>query len=443
MSAHRLVDRAAARNPFPEGTLAVGAGLLLSGVSAYAFLSISARVLGEDDFAPLSLLWFTTFILAPGFFLPIEQEVGRALAHRRALSQGGLPVIRKAGALGLGLIGIIALVIVLLGPVLVDHLFHGYWAMVPALLLAFSGYALAHFARGVFAGSGRFGPYGVVMGAEGVVRVALALVLAAAGVDNPVAYGLLVGLPPFTSVALAMRGQRGHLQEGPAASLAELTPNLGWLLIGSVLAAALVNAGPIAANVLADDGQESVVSQFAYGVLIARVPLFLFQAVQAALLPKLARLAAQGALDEFVRGFRKLLIAVVGVAAVGVVGAFLFGPLAVEVFFDSELSRRTVTLLALGSALYMIAVAMAQALIALQCHARVAAGWAIAMTSFLVAVAVASDDLLLRVELALVCGSLGATVAFAVFLVRAIRRGGVAPDEATLIEAMYDLPVEP
>ncbi len=67
-------------------------------------------------------------------------------------------------------------------------------------------------------------------------------------------------------------------------------------------AAALLNAGPIAANLLAKPGQDRLVSEFSYAVLVARVPLFLFQAVQAALLPKLARLAAQGQFDDFSRG---------------------------------------------------------------------------------------------------------------------------------------------
>ena len=88
--------RVAQRNPLPEGTLAVGAGLIISGLATYGFCRITGRVLGEDAFAPVGLLWFLTFILAPGFFLPVEQEVGRALAHRRALGQGARPVVRRA-----------------------------------------------------------------------------------------------------------------------------------------------------------------------------------------------------------------------------------------------------------------------------------------------------------------------------------------------------------
>lgn len=44
-------------NPLPEGTLAVGAGLIVSGVTSYGFLAISARALGPERYAPLGVLW--------------------------------------------------------------------------------------------------------------------------------------------------------------------------------------------------------------------------------------------------------------------------------------------------------------------------------------------------------------------------------------------------
>ena len=59
-------------------------------------------------------------------------------------------------------------------------------------------------------------------------------------------------------------------------------------------------------------------SQFFTAVIIARIPLFLFQAVQAALLPKLSALASAGRFDEFRIGFRKLVAVVAGVGAVAV-----------------------------------------------------------------------------------------------------------------------------
>ena len=45
--AQRLV--AAAKNPVPEGTYAVGAGLAIAGLSAYAFQILAARQLDRAE----------------------------------------------------------------------------------------------------------------------------------------------------------------------------------------------------------------------------------------------------------------------------------------------------------------------------------------------------------------------------------------------------------
>jgi O-antigen/teichoic acid export membrane protein len=443
LQTRRLLDRATERNPLPEGTMSVGLGLVISGIATYGFLSITKRALGEDAFAPVSLLWFLTFILAPGFFLPVEQEVGRALAHRRALGQGSRPVVERAAVLEGILLVTITVVMLAISPLLVTHLFEDSWALFFGLLIAFWSYALAHLTRGIWSGTGRFSAYALLMGSEGVFRMLAAIVLAVVGVKAVGPYGILVGLPAVAAVLLSRRGQRDVLEPGPEASWNELTPNLGWLLAGSVFAAALLNAGPIAASLLKSSSAEnSLVSQLSTGVIIARVPLFLFQAVQAALLPKLARLAARGALDDFTRGFRKLMKLVLVVGVLAIVASFAAGPFAVKVFFDSELSRRTLTMLALASALYMVALALAQAIIALRGHAKVAFGWVVGMVAFVAVAAIPDDDLLLRVELALVAGSVASLVVFAAVL-RNLMHTGVQPDEDSIREALDTLPMEP
>ena len=57
-------------------------------------------------------------------------------------------------------------------------------------------------------------------------------------------------------------------------------------------------------------------TQFSFGVLLARIPLFLFQAVQAALLPGLSRLAARGELVEFRAGLARLAYLVIAVGVI-------------------------------------------------------------------------------------------------------------------------------
>lgn len=103
---------------------------------------------------------------------------------------------------------------------------------------------------------------------------------------------------------------------------------------------------------------------------------------------------------------------VVGVGVVGTIGAFAIGPAALQLVYEGNIDRRTLTLLALSSALYMVAVAFAQATIALRGHALAGIGWALGFASFVALAAWSSDDLYLRVEIALVGSSAVALVSF-------------------------------
>ena len=430
------------RAPLPEGTIPVGIGLLVAGLASFAFLRVGKNAMGGDDaFAPVLSLWFATFALAPGFFLPLEQELGRAISARRALGQGGRPVVRKVAMLGALLATLVIAIVLAFGGVITRSYFDGDWVLLLALVVAFASYAPVHLARGIASGSGRFRAYAVVMGADGAVRVILCIILAVAGAKSAGAYGMAVALAPLAGFFYVLSRGQLRTDDGPPATWSEVTPNLGWLLLGSVFAAGLVNAGPVAANLLKADGQEELVTQFGYGVLLSRIPLFLFQAVQAALLPRLAGLAARNQLAEFRAGFRKLMVIVVGVGAAGVIGSFLIGPFVIEKMYGATLTGRTMAMLAFGSALYMAALSMAQAVIALKGHALVALGWGVGMTTFVLVTWLSSDNLFERIEWGLVASSLAAMLSFAVSL-RFRLRAGVTPTADSMMDAIIDMPFE-
>lgn len=430
------------RMPLPEGTLPVAVGLLIAGLCSFAFFRVGTVALGsEEAFKPVVSMWFATFALAPGFFLPLEQELGRALSARRALGQGGRPVVVKVLVLGSILVVLVSVALLIAGSWLADDYFEGSWVMVIALVLSIAAYAPAHLSRGICSGTGRFRGYAVVLGSDGVIRILLCLGLAALGVAGVGWFGMAVAIAPlFGVVAVGMRG-RLRTEPGPPATWKEVTPNLGWLLLGSVMAAGLVNAGPIATSVLASGSEVGLVTRFGFGVILARIPLFLFQAVQAALLPRLSQLAASGQMIEFREGFRRLLLVVIGVGVVGVGGAWLVGPFAVEIMYEAELSRRTLSVLALGSACYMLGLAIAQAVIALHGHALVALGWTMGMVSFLIATWLINGTTFFRIELGLLIGSATAMAMFALALRHRLQRG-VAPDAASMLEAITDMPLE-
>jgi O-antigen/teichoic acid export membrane protein len=437
----RLVG-AAKKVPLPEGTYAIGAGLLIAGLTAYGFQIVAAHKLSKTEYAALNSLWAIVFVVAPGLFQPLEQEVARALAHRRVRGVGGGPLVKRAAVLG----GILAITVAVASGIgakpLIDHLFHGEAWLLGGLFVALGCYYLAHMTRGTLAGNGRFGAYGLMHGSEGMLRITFCIVIAAIGVSSPGLYGLALALPPLFAVAISLRGQRNLLLPGPAAPYSELSGALGLLLLGSLLAQLLSYASFLGATLLAHgQAQKDLTGQFITGVFVARVPLLLFQAVQAALLPKLSTLASEGKTDDFRTGMRKLVTIVGGLGIIGTIGATFVGPWGGKVLFGDKwiLGDRDMFLLTLGSAAFIVALTFAQGLIALKAYKQAASAWVLGIVAFVVTVAL-GHDLFLRNELGSLAGGLGAAMLMGFFLVRRMRAGDGRLED--LVEVIEHEPLE-
>src|SRR5260221_632525 len=214
---------AAKKLPVPEGTWAIGAGLIIVGLSAYGFQILAAKRLPNADYNALNVLWAMGFVLTPGLFQPLEQEAGRAVAARRVRGEGGAPLMKP----------------------------------------------------------------------------------------------------------------------GPEARYSELSGALAWLLLGSVLAQLLSYASVFGVNSLAHTQHEKdLAAAFITGLFVARVPLLLFQAVQAALLPKLSALASEGKHDDLKVGMRRLVMVVLAVCSLGVLAGTVIGPCAGSQLVDSKSDLR-------------------------------------------------------------------------------------------------------
>jgi O-antigen/teichoic acid export membrane protein len=450
MSALARQERASAveraRRMVPEGTFAVGAGLAISGVTTYGFQILAFRGLSKPDYAALNALWVFVFVLAPGVFLPLEQEVGRALSARRVRGVGGGPVVQRAGMIGGAFSVVLALGIVIVSMTtgVVQHKFNGHVGLVVCLVVALFTFGIEYLARGAFAGVGRFGAYGLSLGAEGVIRLLPCIPLAIANVTNPVWYGLCLAVPPLLATGVAIYGQSGLVRPGPSAPWSELSSNLGFLFGGSLLAQVLSYAPFLGAQVLAKPNQRSLVADFIVGLFLSRLPILLFQAVQAALLPKLSTLVSAGRDDEFQNGVRKLVTIVVGIGVLGVVLGWSAGPFAGRILFGNKfnLGHADVALLAAGSGLFILALTLSQALISLSGHRQAMTAWLVGLIAFLVTTAWATHALFLRVELGSIAGAGVSAAAMGWFFGQRLSRGVSAGSLASLVEQIEYGPLE-
>lgn len=426
----------------PEGTLSVGGGLAITGIASYLFLIVSARSLDPEGYAYLSVLWALVFLCGPGFFFPLEQEISRALAARKAAGLGGRPVLVRGAILG-GILAVFLLALAfLVSPALMGPLLRGDRLLGAAFLLSLIGYFAQHFVRGFLSGNSIFGGYAAVIVGEGAVRLIVCLALAAFGVSAVGPYGLALGAAPLVS-ALFWFVSPKRVEPGPPAQWSELTRAFGFLLAGSAFAQFLINAGPLAVRLLSEPENEAAAGSFLSGLIVARVPLFLFSAVQAVFLPKLSSLAATGRHGDLVESLKRLVGLVVGLGAAATIGGYAIGPWIVTVLFGTQfrLGRSDLAYLAAGSAFYMLALAVAQALIALSAHSRVAVGWLAGCVVFVVVTA-AFSELLLRVELGFLAGSaVAAATMGALFLSVLEKARATAADR--LFEAAHEVPIEP
>ena len=261
-----------------------------------------------------------------------------------------------------------------------------------------------HLTRGTLSGNGRFAPYGKILAAEGLIRIVPAWLLSAAGVTSPSGTGCASRSRRCSRSLVALRGQHGLLTPGPEAPWSELSTNLSWLFTGSLLSQVLsYSPVPRRPGDRQRQGPARLVADFIVGFFLARIPILLFQAVQAALLPKLAGLAGAGQHADFRLGVRKLVFVVVGIGVIGVIAAGTLGahrrrdPLRRQVHARQ---RRPRAPRRRQRALHPRPDARAGADRA-DGPRRATWAWLAGNVAFWIVTAVATDDLFLRVELGL------------------------------------------
>ena len=255
---------------------------------------------------------------------------------------------------------------------------------------------------------------------------------------------MCMALAPFVAVAVSLRKRQQLLEPGPPAPYSELSNALGWLLAGSVLMQLLGYSSLLGVNVLKGPGDTAAVAAFTSAFFVARIPPLLFQAVQGTLLPKLASLAGAGRHDDFRTGLKQLLVIVVGIAVIGTLAAFTIGvPVGKILFPPFTIDSLDLGLLAAGSGMFIIALTVAQALLALKGHAAAALAWFLGVLAFLVVTVAVSGitELEMQVELGFLIGASVSTLVMGGSLVIRMRKG-VSEGVGSLITQIEHEPLE-
>jgi O-antigen/teichoic acid export membrane protein len=404
----------------PFGTTTVGLGLLINGVSAYIFISVASRDLGAEMYTPLGMLWALSFLLGPGIFQPLEQQTARSIASRSGREI--IPVAKAASIIG----GSVTLLLIILAlsfnSWLTESIFSGESSLLIAIILVVVGLGSAHLVKGILAGAGRFKNYAQYLVGEGLGRLVATAVLAIFASGEVWMYGLALGLSPFIGISFALIRQNDLIRHGSPVRAREISSSLGILLLASLATAMVLNVSPLAVELLAGTGQKEEPGKFLNALLIARIPLFFFQAIQAALLPRLSQLVVAEDYEKFKHELKRLLsfVTVFGVCFIFLMA--VAGQWVTRIAFGSEyeISNRNMLLLAISSIGLMYALSITQGLLAFHRQGLSATAWIVGIATFPVTAAF-GNDLFLRVEIALICTVLITTVLLGFFIIKSYK----------------------
>jgi O-antigen/teichoic acid export membrane protein len=373
------------------GAAMLSIGTLASGVLAYAFNLLAARSLGAEAYGHVAVLWAGMFLVSVVAFRPVEQMLSRGIADRAARGIDARPVLRAGTRLALLLVALITAVAAAAFQPLSDHLFDGSEGMTLALWAGIAGYAVSYWVRGIASGLQQFDSYGLLLLVDGAARVVIAIPLLFVASPTLAATAIVLAALFGPAAPLAVEawrrrgGPRPHLAEllgaGKTAEPFAVRPALAFAAPVAIVAGAeqvLVSGGAL---LVAIDGSASAAAAagtvFAATMLV-RAPVFLFQGVAAALLPKLTTLHATGERRKLARGVALIAGGMLALSAGLAAASLLLGPEAMTFIFgdDFVVGRVDLAVLSAGVGTYLAAATLGQAALAQGRAALAAAVWA-------------------------------------------------------------------
>ncbi len=415
-----------------SGAVPLLLGLGVQALSTYLFLVVAGREIGPADFSALSGLYLLLTGTATGLFAPLEQEVTRRRGLERALGTWDGTLHRRATAMGLAASGLAAVVLLCAFPATL-RILGDQPSLLVSLLVALPGYACWFATRGELAGSRRVVRYGLQLALDGLLRLAGAAVFVTVDAGTA-AYGAAFALSPWVTLLLTwprLPMPRGAtVRPGP-----RLGGHFGLLVLSALTAQLLINAGPLVVNLLATGAERAVAGLYLAALVVIRVPVFLFTAVQPNFLRALAEHAGRGDRPAYLRLLVRLLSGLTVLIATATVAATLLAPSVVSwlFHFDERLSRPTYMLLTVAVGLFLVATVLAQALLALGRHGRVTLGWSGGLVG-LVAGTLWPGSAVDRATNGLLVGALVATVGLALILHRELTQWARLGHAVALVE---------
>jgi O-antigen/teichoic acid export membrane protein len=392
--------------------VSIVSGVGASALSTYVYLIVVAREVGPVEYASFSFFWAVIAILGTGVFIPIENETARRGVDAPVGAHRGSLLTSAIGAATLCSAGL-SVILLLSWPGVAEY-FGDDVLLGLALIASCLAFSLQIPVKGVLSAQRQYRWYASVLGTDALVRIVVAVALLAAFDAGAGVLAFAIAVGTLASAAVGRIGVRPSRSAGALA----LLRSAGVLIAGAAALQTLLGLPVIVARLLAPPGQEAIAGTLLAAILVARIPVFVFQSVEALVVPRIAERAYSGDMPQLRTMVRRVVLLVAALAATTTALWASIGPEIVALMFgdDYAVTHTTMALLGLGTGVFMLAVIASDITISLRGHREMATCWVVSLV-----VAALSVPLIpgfeLQVTLPLVIGSAVA----ALLLARAAR----------------------
>ena len=387
-----------------DGTLDIVVGSLVAGLGGYAFTFISGRSLGEEAFAPFSVLLTAHFLAFIIVLMPIEQLVIR----RITIGRRGWVVPMRAIGLAASAGFAAAIVVGVAG----DAYFDSRREFVMFAILTVFVHFFFAVGRGYLAGFRRFRAYGYVSASASLFRLTLAVGVSLL-IPSVTGFAWAHVLGPLVIFLWRPWKLAGKKEDADAEAVAEDSEK--GLLSGLVLAAAasqaLLLAGPLVASRLGATNAEISITYAT--LLIARAPLTLGYNLIARVLPSFTTMAVRGERRELRSWARGVAIAAAILSVAGALIGLVLGPLLVSIAFGEGFAPSPLVAALSGAGVVLAGggLFIGQILVARGQSIRLLIAWLVAVIAAVAAVSFPISDPVLHVAIAFLVGEMTALTA--------------------------------
>lgn len=351
-------------------------GTIVTGLAGYLVMWLTARTVGAAEYAVFGVFWSALFLVV-GVLFGLQQEATRVVVAGDAkVAADGRPHSSLwvfAAAAGLVVVVVLLATAVLWAPPSLGE--HAMLAVQVAIGSGLSAIVAA--ASGMLAGRQRWRILGVVIAADGLLRLlCVGLVLLTLPDAAPLAWAVVAPYVLVVGGLFAIGGRRFIRAGRVALPYRRLISNSAQTVVAASATAVLINGFPLVLSLVARELDAAVLGALIFAITLTRAPLLVpLMALQSYLVTAFTLRRN----DE-----RKLLVTWLGIVVAGAaaVAALVWfaGEWALDVFVGDEyaLSGALLAALVLSAGCIGALCVSGPSVLARGLHAAYAIGWVVA-----------------------------------------------------------------